>query len=61
MGGMSYASVTLDTLWVSMTSCWTWPNGSITVDPEPLAVWLGLYVGVTPQWAHFILEPYAHR
>ena len=61
VGGMSYASVTPDTLQVSVTACWTWQEGSIVADPEALAAWLGMYAGVTPMRAHFILEPYAHR
>ena len=61
VGGMLYALVTPDTLQVSVTACWTWPEGSVVVDPEALAAWLGMYVGVTPMWAHFTLEPYAHR
>ena len=60
VSGMSYALVTQDMLWASMTACWAWPEGSIFVDPEALAAWLGLYMGVTPKWAHFILEPYTH-
>ena len=60
VGGMSYASVTPDTLQASVTACWTWPEGSVVVDPEALAAWLGMYVGVTPTWAHFTFEPYAH-
>ena len=61
VGGMSYASVIPDMLQVSMTACWAWPEGSVIADPEALAAWLGMYVGVTPTQAHFILEPYAHR
>ena len=60
VGGMSYASVTPDTLRVSMTAHWTWPEGSVVADPEALAAWLGMYAGVTPTWAHFTLEPYAY-
>ena len=61
VGGMSYASVTPDMLQESMTACWTWPEGSIVADPEALAAWLGMYVGVTPMQAHFTLEPYTHH
>ena len=61
VGGMSYALVTPDTLQASMTAHWTWPEGSIITDPDALAAWFGMYMGVTPTWAHFILEPYAHR
>ena len=60
VGGMLYASVTPDTLQVSMTARWAWPKGSIIVDPEALVAWLGMFAGVTPMWAHFILELYAH-
>ena len=60
VGGMSYASVTPDMLQVSVTACWTWPEGPVVMDPEALAAWLGMYAGVTPTWAHFTLEPYAH-
>ena len=48
VGGMSYASVTPDTLQASVTVHWTWPEGSVIADPEALAVWLGMYAGVTP-------------
>ena len=58
---MSYALVTLDMLRASVTAHWTWPEGSIVVDPEALAAWLGMYAGVTPMRAHFTLEPYAHH
>ena len=61
IGGMSYALVTLGTLQASMTACWVWPEGSVIPDPNALAAWLGMYVGVTPMQAHFILEPYAHH
>ena len=57
---MLYASVIPDMLRVSMTAHWTWPEGSIVVDPEALAAWLGMYAGVMPMWVHFTLEPYAH-
>ena len=58
---MSYALVTLDMLHASVTAYWVWPEGSVITDPEALAAWLGMYVGVTPTWAHFILELYVHH
>ena len=61
VGGMSYASVTPDTLRASVTVRWTWQEGSVVTDPEALVAWLGMYAGVTPTQAHFILEPYAHH
>ena len=47
VGGMSYASVTPDTLQASVTARWTWPEGAVVMDPEALAAWLGMYAGVT--------------
>ena len=61
VGGMLYALVTLDMLQASMTACWAWPEGSVIMYPEALAVWFRMYAGVTPTWAHFTLEPYVHR
>ena len=61
VGGTSYASVTADMLQVSMTVHWAWPEGSIVANPQALVAWLGMYMGVTPMQAHFILEPYAHH
>ena len=61
VGGMLYALVTPDTLQASVTARWAWPEGSVVMDPEALVVWLGMYAGVTPTWAHFILEPYVHH
>jgi len=47
-----------DTLQALVTQQWTWQGDSASVDINFLTKWLGLFRGITPEWAHFILKPY---
>ena len=58
-----WALPTADNLHNNILTRWVWEDRSAPDDVEPqcLAQWLGQKVGVTPDRAHNLLEPYTHR
>ena len=58
-----WALPTTDNLHNNILAQWVWEDGSALDDVEPqrLAQWLGQKVGVMPDRAHDLLEPYARR
>ena len=62
-GNDRWALPTADNLCNNILAKWAWEDGSApdNVEPRHLARWLGWKVGVMPNRACDLLEPYAHR